>query len=123
MWTPPPVFALLNSAVSALVGQRIYGSGLAPEGVAKPYITWFIVAGDPYNQLSGEPCGDNDAVQIDCYAGPGDSGEEDVVVLAGAVRAALDAANITNTIVVNTREPDTMLFRVGFQAQFIRARQ
>lgn len=123
MWTPPPVFALLNSAVSARVGQRIYGFGLAPEGVEKPYITWFIVVGDPYNQLSGEPCGDDDTVQIDCYTGPGDNGEEDAVVLAGEIRAALDAANIPNTIVVNTREPDTRLYRVGFQAQFIRARQ
>jgi len=121
-----PVFrTIATPAVRTLVGghdPRIYGSGNAPQGTATPYITWFTVAGQPYNQLGGAPDGDNDTVQIDCWAGPGDAGELACVELARAVRDALDAAGIVNRVVIHTREPDTRLFRIGLQADFIRGR-
>ncbi|SOE48100.1 DUF3168 domain-containing protein [Orrella dioscoreae] len=120
-----PVFKTLNTpAVRGLVGTepRIYGSGMAPQGTPTPYITWFTVAGQPYDQLSGPPDGDNDTVQVDCWAGPDDDQEATCISLARAVRDALDAAGIANRTIVHTRETDTKLFHIGLQADFIRGR-
>ncbi len=118
-----PVFrTIATQAVQALVATRIYGFGSAPQGVQRPYITWLTVSDAPYEQLSGPPVGDNDTVQIDCYAGPADDQEVICVDLAKAVRDALDAAGISNRVVVNHRETDTKLFRIGLQADFIQSR-
>jgi len=87
-----------------------------------PYITWFTVAGQPYNNLSDLPDGDNDIVQIDCWAGSGDEEETVCIQLARAVRDALDAAGIANRVVIHAREPATRFFHIGLQADFIRGR-
>lgn len=126
----PLVFQVLNVAsVRALVGTnpvRIYRHGSAPQGVAPPYITWFEVAGQPYDQISGAPCGDLDSVQIDCWAGNGDpsgnDGDTQVETVAAAVRDALDTAGIANRLVVNQRDPDTKRFHIGLEADFISSR-
>lgn len=120
-----PICRTINTAaVRAIVGNppRIYSSGLAPEGVTAPYITWFVVAGQPYDHLSGAPGADNDSIQIDCWTGPDDDQELVCINLARAVRDALDAAGQANRIIVNTRDPDTWLFRVGLQVDFIHNR-
>ncbi|MFY3534928.1 DUF3168 domain-containing protein [Achromobacter denitrificans] len=120
-----PVFKTINTpAVRSHVGAnpRIYGSGMAPQGTPTPYITWFTVIDNPYDQLSGPPDADSGTVQIDCWTGPDDSQEAVCISLAGAVRDALDAAGIANRIIVHTRETDTKLFRIGLQADFIRGR-
>jgi len=121
-----PVFRTLSThAVSVLVGEdfpRVFSSGYAPQGTATPYITWFTVAGQPYDQLSGAPDGDNDIIQIDCWAGPGDDEEIVCIHLARAVRDALDLFGIANRVVIHAREPDTKLFHIGLQANFIRGR-
>jgi hypothetical protein len=50
----PDIFALLATpAVQALVGNRIYRHGDAPPDVQAPYITWFVLFGDPENGFSG----------------------------------------------------------------------
>ncbi|KCV40736.1 PF11367 family protein [Bordetella bronchiseptica 345] len=72
--------------------------------------------------LSSVPKSDVGVVQIDCYAGPGGSAESLVERLATAARDALDAAGIVNRISFSTREPDTELFRISLQADFIRNR-
>lgn len=118
-----PVFRVLSTpAVKALVGSRIYGSGDAPQNTPLPYITWFTVVGQPYDQLSGAPDGDNDSTQIDCWAGPADGQETVCRNIAQAVRDALDSAGIANRILVHTREPDTKVFHIGLQADFIHSR-
>lgn len=118
----PLVLPVLNvPAVLTLVGTdpvRIYRHGSAPQGTAAPYITWFSVAGQPYDQISGSPCGDFDAVQIDSWA----VDDAQVEVLAGAVRDALDAAGIANRLVIDQREPATKLYRIGIEADFISSR-
>lgn len=120
-----PAFKTINTPeVRGHVGAdpRIYGSGMAPQGTPAPYITWFTVIDNPYDQLSGPPDADNGTVQIDCWTGPDDSQETVCISLARAVRDALDAAGIANRIIVHTRETDTKLFRIGLQADFIRGR-
>lgn len=118
-----PVFRTIGtSAVKAIVGDRIYGSGNAPQNTERAYITWFTVVGQPYDQISGAPDGDNDAVQIDCWTGPADDQERVCIDLATAVRDALDAAGISNRLVLHQREADTKLFHIGLQADFIHSR-
>ncbi|CAB3904885.1 hypothetical protein LMG26858_04429 [Achromobacter anxifer] len=120
-----PVFKTINTQeVRGHVGDkpRIYGSGMAPQGVSAPYITWFTVIDNPYDQLSGPPDADNGTVQIDCWTGPNDDQEAACISLAGAVRDALDVAGIANRVFIHTRETDTKLFRIGLQADFIRGR-
>lgn len=116
----PPVYATLraNATVVATVGSRIGRHGRVAQDTDKPYITWQVVTGLPHDQLSGTPTSDFTTVQIDCFHLL-DGGVED---LAEAVRDALDAVLISNRIVINMREPDTKLYRIGFEADFITQR-
>lgn len=121
-----PVERLISSPdVLSLVGSpaRIYGAGMAPQGVLVPYVTWFTVTGDPYLCLDETPDSDMDQVQIDCYAGPDGDAERQVEQLAQAVRAALDAAMVANRVILHRREPDTKMYRIGLQADFIYSRE
>lgn len=115
----PKVFPVLTTpAVLAIVGVspvRIFRHGAAPQDTAKPYVTWFEVTGQPYDQISGPPCGDFDSVQIDCWS----MDDTQVETLARAVRDAVDAAGFSNRLVINHRDPDTKLYRIGLQADFI----
>lgn len=116
----PPVYQTLraNAAVLAAVGDRIGRHGEIEQDATRPYITWQIVSGIAYDNLSSIPGADFTAVQIDIYH-PTDAG---AASLAVAVRAALDAARVVNRVVVNLREPDTRLYRVGMEADFITQR-
>lgn len=116
----PLIYPLLRSSptVLALVDDRIYRHGDAPQDVAKPYATWFLVNGAPENQLSGPPCADVDAVQIDCYS----TDDTQVETLAYAVREALDQAGHLNRIVRNLRDPDTRLYLISIETDIIRPR-
>lgn len=118
----PAVFPLLNiPAIQAHVGTpaRIYDFGSAPQDVVKPYITFQDISGNPYQQLSGAPCADFDSIQIDIYAGPEEGSRASIRALARAVRDALDNAGIANRLIIQTREPDTKLFRISIEADFI----
>lgn len=116
----PNLYQILrsNSNVVSTVGTRIYRHGSAPQDVAKPYITWVLSSGMPYDNVSAAPCGDKDSVQIDCWSET-DQGIED---LAYSVRSALDSALISNRIMINTRENDTKLYRITLEADIVRSR-
>jgi len=116
----PAVYRTLraNSTVATTVGERIGRHGEIEQDASRPYITWQIVSGNPYTTLSETPRGDFTSVQIDIYH-PTDEG---VAALAVAVRAALDAAGVVNRVVLNLRERDTRLYRVGMEADFINQR-
>ena len=118
----PPVDDTLSAwpAVSAIVGNRIAKHGEIPQGAERPYITWFVVVGQPFDQLSGTPCGDFDTVQIDCWA----ESSKQVEALALAVRDALDDAGHANRTIIDNREPagTSRMFRVTQQADFIASR-
>lgn len=116
----PPVYQTLrtNATVIALVADRISRHGDIPQDSTRPYIVWQIVLGQPYDQISGMPCGDFTTVQIDVYH-PHDAGVQQLGV---AVRAALDTAGHANRVVINNRDPETKLYRVGLEADFITQR-
>lgn len=115
----PKVFRTIHTpAVAVIVGDRIGRYGFVKQTEQRPYITWQIISGQPFDNLSSAPTGDFTTVQIDCYCG-GENADGQVEALATAVRAALDAGLICNRLVVNNRDPDTGLFRVGMEADFI----
>lgn len=112
----PPVFATLKAsqAVKDIVGTnppRIFRHSDAPQDVTRPYVTWFIVSDVPENNLSDPPSGDRVTVQIDCWH-PEDKGVE---LLATAVRDAMELVCHMTAVIVNYRDPETKLFRVGAQ--------
>jgi hypothetical protein len=112
----PKVYRTIRTpAVIALVGDRVSGHGKAPQTDPRPYITWQIVTGDPYSNLSSAAGGDFTTVQIDCYH----KDEAGAQALALAVRGALDAELIVNRVAIDTIDSDTALYRVGLEADFI----
>lgn len=112
----PKVFRTIHTTtVSAIVGDRIDRHGFVAQTEERPYITWQIVSGQPYDNLSSAPGGDFTTVQLDCYHRT-DAGAEQ---LALAVREALDAGLICNRVVLNSRDSETKLYRVGMEADFI----
>ena len=116
----PNVYALLQgaAAVTAIVGTKIGRHGSMPQETAAPYITWFVVSDQPHDTLSEAPGSDFNTVQIDCWS----ADDAQVATLARAVRAALDAAGHLNRVVVDLREPETKLYRVGIEADLITQR-
>lgn len=105
---------LLTSEVTALVEDRIYRHGEAPQGTQAPYVTWFVVTGLPENALGESPRVDQYLVQIDCWSDNDGSGDEGVEMLAEAVRDSVEAAgHYMNAVVANNRDPETKRFRLG----------
>jgi len=116
----PLVYPLLKAspAVTALCGSRIYRHGAAPQNVAAPYVTWYIVSGVPENSISELPRVDNYSVQVDCWSNNTGTGDTQVEALAEAVRDALEPyAHMTN-LIINERDFDTQRFRLGMQFTF-----
>lgn len=107
-----------DTDVSAIVGNRIYRHGNAPQDVTKPYITWFLVTGVPDNNLSEPPPSDRMTCQVDCWH-PTDLGIEQLAI---NVRNVLETLGHITSIVVNERDADTKLFRLAFQVDLIQNR-
>lgn len=112
----PPIFATLKASqeVKNIVGTnppRIYRHDSAPQDASRPYVTWFLVSGVPENNLSELPPVDRIAVEIDCWHQT-DAG---IDLLASAVRDAIEPYAHMTAVVVNLREPETKLFRIGMQ--------
>jgi hypothetical protein len=123
----PPIFPLLSSdsSVTGLVGAppncRIYQFGMAPdEGTpryAEPYVTWFLVAGVPYNSMSDRPNGDAYRVQVDVWAKTASEG----LAVARAIRDALEVH--AHMLMSSTdRDQETRLYRYSLDFQFIEHR-
>jgi hypothetical protein len=115
----PPVFQVLKAStdVKAIVGQnppRIYRHDSVPQDTTKPYIAWFLVSGAPENNLSEPSPTQRNTVQIDCWHQT-DAGVDQ---LADAVRSALEPVVHITGVVVNDRDIETKLYRIGLQADF-----
>ncbi len=116
----PNIYAILrsNSTVSSTVSTRIYRHGAAPQDVAKPYITWFVVFGMPELQISGTPDSDMDTIQVDIWS----DSDQGVETLAYAARTAFDNAGHAARIVQNLREPETRVYRISLEVDIIQSR-
>lgn len=113
----PPIYNILSadSAVAAIVGTRIYPHGEAPQNVNRPYVTWFLVASVPENDLGGAPDIDKASLQIDSWH-PGSVG---VLQLAQAVRDAMQPHAVITAFLLNEREPETKLYRFALQLDYL----
>lgn len=111
----PLVYRIIteDSSALAIVGQRVYRHGAAPQKVTAPYVTWSVVSGEPENDMSGSPRTDRFEVQVDCWSDNDGSGDAGVEALATAVRAALETAGHMTRYSANDRDFDTQRFRIS----------
>lgn len=112
----PPIYSTLTaaSAVTAIVGDRIYPHGEAPQGALHPYVTWQTISGVPQITLSDAPDIDQISIQIDCWH----RSSTGIVQLASAVRQAIEVqAHVTNAV-MSGREPDTRLYRAMIELDY-----
>lgn len=111
----PPVFATLaaDSGVLDLLGDppRVWRHGEAPQDTTRPYAAWHLVVGTPENTLSEAPGMDRCTVQIDCWSPTSAA----VVVLAEAVRNAVEPLAHMTGVVVDERERATKLYHLAMQ--------
>jgi len=104
----PPVYQTLMaaSAVTAIAGDRIHGSGYSTQGTTQPYVVWQVVTTAPANTLACAPDSDDIRIQVDCYA----TKENIAKNLATAVRNALEEPAYM-LMAWNDYEKETGLFR------------
>lgn len=115
-----PIFTAVNvSAVQALLKTgsgplRFYSFGLADQNTPKPYAVWQQVFGAPENYVSNVPDIDSVGIQVDVYA--------DSAAVARQVGQALSNAIEPHAHITSwhgeSRDPDTMDYRYGFDCQW-----
>jgi Ni,Fe-hydrogenase I large subunit len=115
----PPVYPLLmaSTAVQALIADRAYRHGSAPQGVARPYVTWSVPGGFAENAFDGASA-DVFRLQVDCWADTDDT----IEALASAVRAAIEPAAHLVAYTADERNFETRRYRIGMAFDFILAR-
>lgn len=117
-----PIFKLLNASdeVKSYLKSRgilrAYEFGLAPDSPVKPYLVWQDISALPQNHLDCPAKTDHIAVQIDIYT-------TDPTQLKPIREVARKALEIDNSCVVtdlrgNMRDPDTKLYRTGFDSNW-----
>lgn len=115
----PPIYSVCadDAGVQALLGTapRLYPFGDAPQGVALPYAVWQRIGGSPENFLSGRPDADTIALQIDVYAAT----ESSATSVAAAIQHAIELSCYVTRYGIAGRDPDTMRYRVSFDAEWI----
>lgn len=111
----PPIYTWLtaNAAITAIVGTKIYGSGVAtePDGsLPDDYIVFQAVAKDSPIYLGQDQDVDYDRVQVHCWS----VSEARAAQLAALCRAALNPyGNLVGGFIAD-RDDETKLFRCGF---------
>ena len=117
-----PIFKLLNASdeVKSFLKSnnilRVYEFGLAPDAPVKPYLVWQDISGDPQNNLDCPANTDHLTIQIDIYT-------TDPMQLSLIKEAARKALEVDNSCTVtslrgNEREPETKLYRTGFDSNW-----
>lgn len=115
-----PVYQLLTSApaVTSVIGAgsnaKIF-KDIAPQEVVPPYVTYGTVGGSgPLNYLGEAPAMDRGRVQVDCFS----RSRPEVVDLAKAVRAALEADAYMISTPRSLYETATKLYRFILEFEF-----
>lgn len=116
----PPIYLILSqdAATAAIVGTRIYPHAEAPQDVTRPYVTWFVVAAPPDLVLDGPPPSDRWTIQVDCWH----LSSAGLVLLAKAVRAAIEQHACVTTVFLNGRDTETGLYRMALQLDYLLTR-
>lgn len=117
-----PIFELLNASdeVKSFLQTgnklRAYEFGLAPDAPQKPYLVWQDISGVPQNHLDCPANTDHITIQIDIYT----LEPLQLRTIREAVRKALELDNscTVTSLRGNEREPETKLYRTGFDANW-----
>lgn len=112
----PPIFAHLSASavIAPVLGAgaacRVKPYGDAPADIARPYVTWQVIGGDPFNTLSDAPTGDRIACQFDAW------GETDAQAREAFEPLRFELERIGNITGYNgtMRDTDTGLYRISF---------
>ena len=117
-----PIFALLNASddVKSFLKSgnilRAYEFGLAKDKPTTPYLVWQDISGIPQNHIDCPANTDHLTIQIDIYT-------TDPMQLRTIREAARKALEVDNSCTVtdlrgNEREPETKLYRTGFDSNW-----
>lgn len=107
-----------DTAIAALIGDRMFPI-VAPQSVARPYVTYQRITGTPMTDLDGlDGALAEIRVQIDAFA----SGFEAARALAELIRVRLQTATAAFAAVTNFDqdffEDDVRLYRVALDVSF-----
>lgn len=101
---------------------RVYGFGLAPPNVAKPYAVFQMVYGSPENYLGNLPDVDSYTTQIDVYDDPSPAGAARILQAAQALRDAIEPVAYITAWRDVSRDPETNNYRFGFDVDWVQNR-
>lgn len=116
----PPIFRVCaaDPAVTALLGTdpvRLFPFGEATHSAARPYAAWQVITGSPENYLAGRPDADGWTLQVDVYADTGVSATD----AATAIRDAIELSAYVVRWGGQSRDRETQLYRISFDAAWI----
>ena len=117
-----PIFELLNASdeVKSFLQTgnklRAYEFGLAEDKPKPPYLVWQDISGIPQNHLDCPANTDHLTIQIDIYT----TDPMQLSLIKEAVRKALEVDNscTVTSLRGNEREPETKLYRTGFDSNW-----
>lgn len=120
----PKVYKALTESpeVFALIGNRVYRHGMAPQQAADAYVTWGAPAGDTQIVLERVTDADTFRVNVDCWSTKDDDrtpGVPGIETLATAVRAALEPHAVLVAYLADERDADTQKYRMSFAFDWI----
>ena len=118
-----PIFVLLEASdeVKKFLKKgneslRAYEFGLAKDKPTTPYLVWQDISGDPQNNLDCPAKTDHITIQIDIYT----TNPTQLSLIKEAARKALEVDNscTVTSLRGNEREPETKLYRTGFDSNW-----
>jgi len=118
MDTPFFTVCKADPTVQALLGgtsPRIYPFGSAPQSVVKPYVVYQWIGGAPFNTLNCRPDADQASLQVDVYG----LTTQSTTAVAKAIRYAIELDSYITSYRGTDREPDTLLYRTGFDLNWL----
>lgn len=115
-----PFFEICKAdpTVRALMGgplPRIYPFDEAPQNAVKPYAVYQWLSGSPFNMLNCRPDADRAEIQVDVYGLTQKSSTD----CAEAIRYAIELNSYIGSYRGTEREPDTKLYRTGFDVTWL----
>lgn len=115
-----PIFQTLRSksAVTTVFGSnpvRVFPQGAAPEGVSRPYAVFQQITGSPENYLNQRPDADDSTTQVDVYADTVDVARSAAIV----IRDSVEGVSYVSAVREMGRDPDTNLYRVSVDIDWI----
>lgn len=118
MDTPFFTVCKADATVQALLGgalPRIYPFGQAPQTVAKPYVVYQWIGGDPFNMLNCRPDADRASLQVDVYG----LTTQSTTAVAKAIRYAVELDCHLTSYRGTDKEPETLLYRTSFDLDWL----